>query len=365
MKDICTTIKNLFLYCGLSKPMFKVVRPKIGQENDRYMQGLSLVTLVFGVMMTILSGFGALSRIVLPAYLFLLISSLFFICVRMWCKKKQKEGGLVLAYLQIFCLLIYGILNSAVYAPIRDSAGVTFCVLILMPCFVLLDRPARECPMLLGACACYISACYRFKSAGIFKLEVVNSVSFTVIGCLGTLIFTSRLVRNLSNQFYIEQERDIDDLTKVQTRRAADSMIQMLIDHGTQGAFLMLDVDNFKKTNDTFGHLYGDAVLRRLAGAVSANVQRNDIVGRFGGDEFIIYLPNCPEEKARRVSDSILKAVHTEFKDDPLHITCSIGVTFSHPGESIDSIFDRADKATYEAKRLGKGRVIFFPREED
>ena len=118
----------------------------------------------------------------------------------------------------------------------------------------------------------------------------------------------------------------------------------------------MIDIDNFKGINDTFGHLRGDEVLRRFARCVERNVRRSDIVGRFGGDEFIVYLPFLGVDEAAFVAGRILESVRDEFRQEKISISCSIGISIVRPYESFDAFFSRADAAVYEAKRNGKGR---------
>ena len=159
-----------------------------------------------------------------------------------------------------------------------------------------------------------------------------------------------------------------DGLTGIYNRKAFDRHIQKLISKNasahTAFAILMVDIDNFKDVNDSYGHQTGDRVLLALADKCSRNIRNEDFIARFGGDEFIVVLANASlrdaSQKAKKLRKAIsgtrysledIKAGHT------LSITVSIGVSIYRKGDSLKTITDRADQALYVAKRVGKNRV--------
>ncbi|MGH8763610.1 MAG: GGDEF domain-containing protein, partial [Nitrosospira sp.] len=124
---------------------------------------------------------------------------------------------------------------------------------------------------------------------------------------------------------------------------------------------IMTDLDFFKKINDTYGHVIGDFVLRHVAERIQAAVRDFDIVGRFGGEEFVIIMRNADLELAKVIAERIRKGV----METPLHlkeltigITISLGVAMLRKGERKEALLERADAAMYEAKRGGRNRVI-------
>jgi diguanylate cyclase (GGDEF)-like protein len=129
---------------------------------------------------------------------------------------------------------------------------------------------------------------------------------------------------------------------------------------GDKLAFVMLDIDEFKRVNDRFGHLAGDRVLRILAELLRQRVRMSDTVGRYGGEEFGIILPDCSIEDAARVIDKLRESfgdIRFGFDEERCRVTFSAGVAVAEPGMSVDDLIDRADQALYLAKREGRNRV--------
>ncbi|HEX5801943.1 MAG TPA: diguanylate cyclase [Azospira sp.] len=135
-------------------------------------------------------------------------------------------------------------------------------------------------------------------------------------------------------------------------------------------ALMVMDVDNFKQFNDTWGHVEGDQVLIRLAECITACLRRTDQAFRYGGEEFVVLLPETDMEAAmaaaERVRTMFADSEISPVADSSVRCTASIGVTLFIPGESPRDFVARADSGTYEAKRQGKNRVIrIMPRVGD
>lgn len=122
--------------------------------------------------------------------------------------------------------------------------------------------------------------------------------------------------------------------------------------------FILLDLDNFKSINDTYGHLKGDEVLITTAHAIRALTRTNDPVVRWGGEEFIIVLELESREVLQRIAESICKSISTTTIDEVGCVTASVGITLMEKSEPLESALKRSDDALYRAKREGKNRVI-------
>jgi diguanylate cyclase (GGDEF)-like protein len=151
----------------------------------------------------------------------------------------------------------------------------------------------------------------------------------------------------------LESVARTDDLTGLLNRRAWSEELprelSLAARAGQPLTMLMLDLDNFKAYNDTHGHLSGDRLLKRFAGAWTARLRETDLLARYGGEEFTVVLPGCGLAEGLALADT-LREVRPDAE------TCSVGVALWDGKETADELVDRADKALYEAKRLGRDR---------
>jgi len=162
----------------------------------------------------------------------------------------------------------------------------------------------------------------------------------------------------------IEQIAIHDELTEIYNRRHMFTILKRekaLADRGnTPFSFCILDLDDFKRVNDTYGHLTGDMVLRTLAQAIQKDIREEDYLARYGGDEFILILAYSCIADAVLCAQRIRKLSETlSFQDLPesFQITISIGITVYQPFESIDDLLTRADHALYRAKANGRNWI--------
>jgi len=128
-------------------------------------------------------------------------------------------------------------------------------------------------------------------------------------------------------------------------------------------ALCMIDLDHFKRVNDAHGHLCGDRVLKEFGRMLDESIRKYDVGCRYGGEEFTVILPDTPLDKAISLCERFrerIKAFEFTFEDQRLHITTSVGVVASEPGDEIgaEQLIDLADKALYRAKEEGRDRVV-------
>lgn len=160
-----------------------------------------------------------------------------------------------------------------------------------------------------------------------------------------------------------------DALTGLYNRRQFEELmnteILLSMRHGDTNSLLAMDIDHFKRINDTYGHRAGDEVLRQIAEILVENVRRSDMVCRVGGEEFVVCLKRAPESAAINVAEKLRKAVEDgAFSIDGTRIpvTISVGIA-SIPGGGVqraEELFEQADKALYHSKQHGRNRVTHF-----
>jgi diguanylate cyclase (GGDEF)-like protein len=153
-----------------------------------------------------------------------------------------------------------------------------------------------------------------------------------------------------------------DQLTNVLNARAFADRLGEELDRNRRYprplALLYMDLDNFKIINDSHGHQTGDAVLRLVADAMRSSVRHSDIVGRLGGDEFAVLMPETDAPLADAAAKRLVAGLRNVFKGPP-NVTASIGVvSCTATDASTDDLLRRADQAMYDAKKMGKDRVV-------
>ncbi|GAB6073939.1 transporter substrate-binding domain-containing diguanylate cyclase [Nautilia lithotrophica] len=201
-----------------------------------------------------------------------------------------------------------------------------------------------------------------------FSLEEVLT-SAIIIGTIITLLFIYwiiRLKQEIKKRHKLEEELKkisfYDSLTDIYNRYKIDlslkTQIQLSKKYKLPLSIIFFDIDNFKKINDTFGHKVGDEVLIELSKLIKKNIRQTDIFGRWGGEEFIIILPNTSIKTAFQIAQKLKTII--ELHEFPIikELTCSFGVTELKDNDSINTITIRADSFLYEAKKQGKNRVI-------
>ncbi|MEK6398677.1 MAG: diguanylate cyclase, partial [Terriglobus sp.] len=207
------------------------------------------------------------------------------------------------------------------------------------------------------------------------KAPCHDSYGDTVLACcsvdLTEQVLREKHLRELSEELE-EANRKLsslaltDALTGLWNRRAFDSRLETAVMSAQRSkqplAMMMLDVDHFKKINDSFGHPYGDEVLRHVAVILNRSKRADDVVCRFGGEEFAILMPGTDPEGALALGERIREAMHAfEWKKGP--VTISMGISVFSSMQSSDDLVDNADAALYAAKKGGRDRYECFSRE--
>lgn len=160
------------------------------------------------------------------------------------------------------------------------------------------------------------------------------------------------------------QYATLDALTNLNNRRQFEVRLKQEIAtskrQNTPLCAMMIDIDFFKKVNDTYGHASGDTVLRTVAGIIKETLRESDIPSRYGGEEFAILLPYAHLEEAQKVGERLRKAVETRIipiDNKNINVTISMGLAEFTMNENGEELFERADSALYEAKTSGRNRI--------
>ncbi len=158
----------------------------------------------------------------------------------------------------------------------------------------------------------------------------------------------------------------VDELTQLYSRSHFNTQLQALMEfsrrNGETFSVLLIDIDHFKRVNDTYGHTTGDIVLRRLANRIRSTLRKYDTGYRYGGEELAVFLPRTRMKQAIGVAERFRNLIESQkFRSAGgklLHVTVSVGVAQFEPTDDVETLFSRADRRLYQAKHDGRNRVV-------
>ena len=246
---------------------------------------------------------------------------------------------------------------------------------------VLFDRKMIYCALIPATIAllfCNFLSMYGvLQYAPIFKLEVLNQAQMhpfwvgsmfffllpILIACL--LLFEILLKQWRIRETAIQVLSRLDPLTNVMNRRSISNHLERLHQHPNQlYSIVLLDLDHFKNINDHFGHSIGDQVLVELAKCLASNLRDRDMIGRFGGEEFILLLPNTKPAQAYSVAErcrvAITELSFTSEDHQEFSISASFGISSTLSANEPHLIISQADRALYAVKAAGRNQVKVF-----
>ena len=193
--------------------------------------------------------------------------------------------------------------------------------------------------------------------------QVLPWLFLIALGVAGAAL-AALLVRGVERHRRLEVVALVDPLTAIPNRRATEDhlarMLSTVYRHGATLGLLMIDVDNFKSYNDTFGHAMGDEVLHAVAKGIQTCLRADDVVGRWGGEEFVVLIPMADAEGTRVLAERIRAGIFGLLPraGTDVHVTVSIGAALSNGDDVAGTLLGRADAALYRAKLSGRNCVV-------
>ncbi len=250
-----------------------------------------------------------------------------------------------------------------------DGTALLFAQLGIFMLGIVFSGKTRIIVIFLNVCnylAC-IMISYRWPQTvtphGNPKALVIDLVVGLVLSFTGLIILTAYITKVFSDNSNTLAELSIRDaLTGLYNRRFLDDYLQRELDTaretGNKIYVLMLDIDHFKKINDTYGHGFGDHVLLACAQAMQSTLRKCDVVARYGGEEFAIIINPPTFTRIGDVAERIRQNISSlRFRYD-VTVTVSIGIAESSPDDTIEEILTRADQYMYKAKQNGRNQVV-------
>jgi diguanylate cyclase (GGDEF)-like protein len=213
---------------------------------------------------------------------------------------------------------------------------------------------------------------FKFRIAVDDSSEIWCSLTTTAIHTRYRKPVIIGALENIDNQVREEEQlrfkAERDPLTNLYNKITSEMLItSVLVDRkykNTVNAFLMIDIDNLKQTNDTMGHIAGDKIITRLADCIRMVFRESDILGRIGGDEFIVFMKDITgKTNAVKKAQKMCELYKTVFvqNNTTVKLSCSIGISiYPDDGQTFDNLYSCADKALYTAKNYGKDQCTLY-----
>ena len=237
-----------------------------------------------------------------------------------------------------------------------DFPATMFIVMLIITPMFMIDKPYFMGIVLTIASAVFLVWMYKIKPFNIWQMDLINVILFSVVGFLLHVIANSIRIKEFVLTRKINIQKDTDELTGLKNKGALTREInEYLADESThKGIMFLLDIDYFKAINDTYGHDVGDDVMRQLGALLNEYFKNGEIVGRFGGDEFIFFIKDTDDTAlAEKTAGKIvgLAAEKIKLPDKDKNVGASIGIAIYHGTEkNYSEIFKKADTALYEVK---------------
>lgn len=199
---------------------------------------------------------------------------------------------------------------------------------------------------------------------GMQRLHLIWILAALSFGMLSAFLLEKAHKRMFLHQDSLIQSANLDGLTGLWNRSCIERFLAEQVAradrYGTPFSVVLIDIDHFKQVNDTHGHAVGDSVLRQFANLLSDHVRAVDKVGRLGGEEFLIILPEIDVAHAEQAMQALQQRINGFAFDRVQRKSASFGIAEYRPGESLDSLMERADQAMYCAKAGGRDRIAIL-----
>lgn len=364
--NVLKTIRNYFLYCGIEKDEYNTLKKDAYVSNFGVWRILHCLMVIVFCALFVSSLFSELLQpnrlFYLSALVYSVIATYFFFTLR-----KDSLVAQLLIYLSISLLFLFGCMITQ-NKP--TSNATTFIVLLLTTPMFMIDNPFFMAIELSTASAVFLIWMYYVKPYSVWQIDLVNVITFAIVGIFLNIIANSIRIKEFVLTREINIQKDTDELTGLKNKGALTREInEFLADESrNKGIMLLLDVDRFKSINDTYGHDIGDRVIIQLGSFLGSKATDRDIAGRFGGDEFIVFIKDTDDaETACRISDEIVKGVSetVELPDRQQRVSISIGIAvYQGVEKNYSEIFKKADTALYQSKADPNKRFHVYERSD-
>ena len=359
---ILRKIRNYLCYCGIEKEEYQSVK------KDAYASNF-VVWRILHIFMVVVFGFLFINSLMINILdqnrIFYMVAFIYSTVATglIFFLKKDSIWGQLLIYLSIIMLLVLGCFVSSNKADIPATSFYIF--LIITPLFMI-DKPYYTLGLLLLASTGFAVWMYYTENYDVWKMDLVNTLIFTPVAMFIHVLANSIRIKEFVLIKQVNIQKDKDFMTDLLNKGALIREINNFVGdkNNYKGMMLFLDIDHFKPINDTYGHVVGDEVIKQLGSYLSNKFTGDEIVGRFGGDEFIVFIKgsNDPEYAGKLALEVLDEASNSlRLPDNSKNISVSMGICLYH-GEEKDytEIFKKADTALYKVKAKRELRYYIY-----
>lgn len=364
MKNLYRQVKTLILRNQVSDFEYDCVKTETCQTNLLMLEVCSLVGCVLFFVLGIIGlFFDSYPDLRTIGYFAVFVVMLFIFISSIKISQEKLKIAVPLLYVFIWTLSIFtgfrGIYGNT------GNYSVMFVVLEFAIPVIFIDRVSRMFRntglLVLLNTICTIF----FKDVKIARIDIFYMWLFYGLSFIPCFYLTKIRVREFFLRQIIENQRDTDELTGLLNKAAFIRSAKKYLNSTNTGILIMLDLDYFKQINDTYGHFVGDKVLKKVAGCIQKVFRSSDLMGRFGGDEFLIFMIGANQKNiARMRCEQLLELLNktpilTDEPENSGFIRSSIGFAVFEETD-FETLFKNADTALYKAKNSGKNKVCCF-----
>ena len=345
---------------SITEEEYRDVLGNVYKRNKEVLTGFSLIVAFLFAVMFVLSFFSKYEHPKQIMYGAMLAVELGFFAL--YKTVKDHKGNIT--FLNYFFFVVIYAYSTVITIMDPDVPAVAFHIFLILVPEILIDRPARIITFISLATVAFGVSVYYGKPLQVASIDICNAAWVLFLSIVLTTQHVKLRITGLVVRQKIESERDRDSLTGFFTKKASKREVQHKMENHADGAFVFLDIDNFKQINDTYGHDFGDEVLRKLADYLASYNHTNEVCGRFGGDEFLVYIPDYNNKEA------VFQRVHflldnlknnLDYPELNVHPKLSAGIAFyPEDGKDYDELLRNADSAMYYSKHHGKARVTAY-----
>ena len=358
---------NRILYGSVQPAFYLSSKMELDRKNHRTVRMEAATLLGIDVVFDVLCLATSTKPIITYTYLGYTAAFLvLYLLLRFSPSRRMGHTGL--CYYVLYTLAFsQTLIASAVFSP-NDRMVTVFFVMIILP-VLYIERPVWSYLTIIVSCALAICASILVKHG---NSKLLSDDELAVLACgLASISFITAtrdvMLRDIQSMEYFREKSEKDVMTDVYNREGCMKRIRAFLDEEAPCALMMMDIDDFKQVNDRRGHVQGDRVLQLLGQVLRNRTHREDVVGRFGGDEFVVLLKDMDDADFASARAGDIRSDFTALcqKEGLGRITCCIGIAIrSARLHDFDCLYRAADKALYHAKVMGKDAHQVY-REED